>query len=493
MPESWFVRIGTEIRGPLTPAQVRALAEQGLLSPEDGISRNAFGPWIRAGRVPGLFAPPSQVGGRLMVAGGTFLEDTSAEGLATESAAEVPPIIAGMPRASPASGSLWGKEKGKSKAPRAERHLGKELQEELSPSELRESRRRQQIRLVKILSLTFLGVVAGGVALVVGVYTVRGMLAAGEAEQARRARQRGHVVPAPAIPVPENLEEVLTAVSASLAAGPAVTAAERRAGAPSVPIRWLNAATETASLGPLQVRISRVERGYARLVAEDGRIGRTRNPLLLIYVDLTLPEGCSPREVKGWASVELGAVHPILEDDTGKKWGQKVFGRLRFEGQLEKTTLEPGQTVQDLLVFDPPESQVRMLRLMLPATVVGAEGVIGFSIPGSMIADAEPGPEPSRRLRGLPPPNFSGEAGEVAADGAPKRVPGKQAETIRAEEMDQEDRIPIPGLQSDTGEVVESASGPSPPGDFSQDPRLQQLREQTLREGTGGPARRGTR
>ena len=55
---AWFVVVNEAVVGPLDDAQLRDLANQGLLQPEGKVSRQKDGPWVNASRVRGLFSEP---------------------------------------------------------------------------------------------------------------------------------------------------------------------------------------------------------------------------------------------------------------------------------------------------------------------------------------------------------------------------------------------------------------------------------------------------
>ncbi len=55
MASEWFCRIAGAELGPLSAQQVKAMAAQGRLHPDDVLRRGSDGPWLPAGRVKGLF------------------------------------------------------------------------------------------------------------------------------------------------------------------------------------------------------------------------------------------------------------------------------------------------------------------------------------------------------------------------------------------------------------------------------------------------------
>ena len=55
MASEWFCQIAGAELGPLSGQQVKTMAAQGRLHPDDVLRRGADGPWLPAGRVKGLF------------------------------------------------------------------------------------------------------------------------------------------------------------------------------------------------------------------------------------------------------------------------------------------------------------------------------------------------------------------------------------------------------------------------------------------------------
>jgi hypothetical protein len=58
MDGEWYCSVGGKEIGPLSPHQLRAMAESGGLMPTDRVRRGATGNWVHASQVKGLFATP---------------------------------------------------------------------------------------------------------------------------------------------------------------------------------------------------------------------------------------------------------------------------------------------------------------------------------------------------------------------------------------------------------------------------------------------------
>lgn len=55
MATEWFCRIRGQLRGPLSPQDLKALATAGQLAPDSLVRQGMAGAWVKAGRVKGLF------------------------------------------------------------------------------------------------------------------------------------------------------------------------------------------------------------------------------------------------------------------------------------------------------------------------------------------------------------------------------------------------------------------------------------------------------
>jgi predicted Zn finger-like uncharacterized protein len=89
----------------------------------------------------------------------------------------------------------------------------------------------------------------------------------------------------------------------------------------------------------------------------------------------------------GWAQGLLSPSAATLKDgfDNTYKRVMPEFGS-NIVGQLSETTsIYPGKSLEDLLVFEEPVPDVQFLRLVLPAAALGGEGEFRIQIPRQMI------------------------------------------------------------------------------------------------------------
>jgi hypothetical protein len=453
MVKEWFVKIGGEIRGPLTAAQVRALATQGLLTPGDGLSSSPHGPWKRAGEVPGLFPSATSKTGNALApvdqipssedtpsAGGivpsfsppgtSAVSDTpSGAGISQQKTAK-PPDQGTIHRPPPTSATFQ----------KTSEYRGPK------PAELQLKKRKERLRIVIRLAGAFCGVVVFGTALVVGVSHLRESLAARKREEGRRVSARP-VATTPEIRVPSDLDSVIAEVGSALAGSAGGNLNRTQANIVTIADRWFHAATETAPIGGASIRIAKVEMGWPRLLTPAGRAARPRDPCLLIYVEISVGEGSREVEFPGWTQLDQPGSGPQLRDANNRWLAMKKFPGFEIEGTLPPTVIRPGQSVTDVLVFSRPEQISGFYELTLPAPAVGGHGVVRFRIPSTMIQETSGPPtlagrvEKEKELEAAP----AGESrAEVPADRGVRPGEGSPSKEPVLEE--DSDRLPIPGV-----------------------------------------------
>ncbi len=78
---------------------------------------------------------------------------------------------------------------------------------------------------------------------------------------------------------------------------------------------------------------------------------------------------------------------PILLDNLGKSYRRKTIGSDReLAGHVRSAAIAPGQTVEDVLVFEAPAPEIVFLSLELPGSAVGLSGAFKLEIPRQMIS-----------------------------------------------------------------------------------------------------------
>lgn len=149
--------------------------------------------------------------------------------------------------------------------------------------------------------------------------------------------------------------------------------------------KWHDAASESARLGDLEVRIQRVEVGPADY-SKKAATTDTDEPCLLVRLVVT-NHGEDDFRYRSWPARSKGGV--VLEDAAATAYGQKpaVLGE-QLREQIQSEVLGPGKSAEDLLAFELPDRGVEELRLTLPGETVGQTEPFCFKIPKEMIGVA---------------------------------------------------------------------------------------------------------
>ena len=135
--------------------------------------------------------------------------------------------------------------------------------------------------------------------------------------------------------------------------------------------------------GDLGVTVTGYELRYLDIESESGAIQTTSDPVLLIYMTLT-NHGTTPirYDTRDAATTAQQAVTPVLFVDPGEgvELGQEhnvavvSLGQFRYLGDpiTGATTLLPGDSAEDVLLFERPPAEATRLKLSLPPTMFGS-------------------------------------------------------------------------------------------------------------------------
>jgi len=135
-------------------------------------------------------------------------------------------------------------------------------------------------------------------------------------------------------------------------------------------------ADKTVRLGDLEVSIADVAVETQRLSPET---------LLLIRLRLTHAGKKGELRYRSWGLAETAAATHLatLTEANGQKLRMRKFTpTARLKDQIPSAMLAPGETIDDVIVFEEPPEDVKLLRLSLPGAAYGAKGAIRFEIPG---------------------------------------------------------------------------------------------------------------
>ncbi len=464
MKDEWYVRIGTEVRGPLSRSQVLSLLAQGLVTGEDSIGRNPGGPWVPLAKVlrpqPPVSGGPTQRGSpspsewQSLPAGEARAraKDTPAHRLSEGVPGGAPlheSILGAFPEVAVGSSAVRARAD-------ASRRSGASAQ--LSAAEIRRQRRSARRKKVLTLLVILFGVSLGGGASVWTFHSLRARWAELTLAKQRLADRRYSPPAQEFVVVDEDTDRLLTRIGGMLG-----ESGDGVGGARPSQTKWLNAATEMATPGNAVVRIARVELGYARVVTTTGRRGRLRDPCVIVTLDISCGEKAKEFSYPGVSHFVALSSRPILQDDKGRALAPKISTRFRLEGQADAVVLRPGQSISDVLAFECPREDFRSLRLTLPGELFGVTQGVGFIISREMISDlraAEPRPDLAVRPGVTDSVELDSEAGPSTAIDAPGRAPqpGSGLPTAKTAVEHQnadhdpekdENRIPIPGVHFD--------------------------------------------
>jgi hypothetical protein len=372
MSDDWFCKIEGKKIGPLTAQQLRTIVAKGKLHPEHLVRRGDEGPWVPAGRVKGLFPekPPAGPGGGKQApspaAGGKPSKGSPPAGKALPTAREAPqPPAADLPEEFVLGPSGHKKHHVKMNVDR--------LHIEAAPVMVsgRKSRplglkKEEQKKLTMIL----LGVIGCGLlvaAMVFGWAAAHGMLSLNPAQEEVKKEEAKFEEPA-----------------AEKKSG-----SEKKAGAAKgkESETWNMVPLDSVVNGSVEVKVIKPLRGPP---PEGSQVDRSDyEEVLMLPVNLNLKEGAQEAvEFKSWAETSVKR-NVVLKDDLNAMYQLLDMVSVKGDGK----TIAQHKGLQVRLLFRPPTKRVKYLRLELPASAFGGEGMLKFEVPAKLIpppADKEP-------------------------------------------------------------------------------------------------------
>ncbi len=161
------------------------------------------------------------------------------------------------------------------------------------------------------------------------------------------------------------------------------------------PIEWRDAEGGGLTLGTARVEIVRAEFGETRGRDAAGTVVISDRQYLSIIVRIE-NYGQTPLHYHSWYGNEFSVadtkVRVRLWDDAKRQYPWILFDDVvSVRWHTPSAEIEPGKKIEDVIIFDLPESldrdSVKSLRIELPAAAVGQEGFYHFELPRSMIED----------------------------------------------------------------------------------------------------------
>lgn len=159
---------------------------------------------------------------------------------------------------------------------------------------------------------------------------------------------------------------------------------------PSPPVetvQYCDALNETATIGPVNVRVVSVQMGKPRVARRNGRIATPKEDYLIVTLELLNKDAAKKVVYAGWGGGIYGTGGTSLVDSFKTPYLVKLFSGGIVEGQQREVSLFGGEPLRDVLVFERPVDAADYLRLSLPGAALGQDGTVRFEIPRRMFRD----------------------------------------------------------------------------------------------------------
>jgi hypothetical protein len=151
---------------------------------------------------------------------------------------------------------------------------------------------------------------------------------------------------------------------------------------------WVDAGGCAVQQGGLRVQVVGASVGPVQMPGAATKY--TKEKYLLVRLRVQRPEATqefADAERPRAPSADAGS-RPRLTDDAGKEYEPRQPAGAGPAGGVRGSVVFPVAVVEEALLFDPPGTAVRYLRLELPAAAWGGRGTFRFTIPRSMIRRA---------------------------------------------------------------------------------------------------------
>ncbi len=146
---------------------------------------------------------------------------------------------------------------------------------------------------------------------------------------------------------------------------------------------WVDASQDALHRGDVRLRIRSAVVGPLEFEPISGKKPPAARGLV---IGLRITNTGLSRKVSYTRWRERQEDRPILRDDQGKSYAEKVFsGGWIVKGSGHSATIPTAKSLDDELVFEAPPPTIRSLRLELPASAVGSDGMFQMELPRQMI------------------------------------------------------------------------------------------------------------
>jgi hypothetical protein len=132
------------------------------------------------------------------------------------------------------------------------------------------------------------------------------------------------------------------------------------------------------------VTITDVKIGKVKLETFDGSAREFKDSKLLVSVSVTNTNAARKLELLGWGSHDATSKEDSVKllDERDNSYRKFTTSGVRtIVGQADAPSVGPGETVTDLLVFEPPIAQAKVLRLRLARSNYRSDGYLQFKFP----------------------------------------------------------------------------------------------------------------
>ena len=389
MAADWYCKIAGAQLGPLSTQQLKALAADGRLRPDDEVCQGEGGKWVQASRVKGLIksdssevlvarpledrpsAEPKATGPRATSNSGAIPKAKSAAAPPEPPAAAVPVAKAATAAApQPVAQAVAAQSPFNFAGPDTNRSgSSKGRATSLSPADAAKHRQKQR----KKLLFGSIGALAG-LAVIGAVLLFANPFGSTEDEG-----------PSPEMLAAQQFKEAELGDELSMDVDDLVGDDDTAAEVDASGEKWLDASKQKATAGPVTVRILSVAVGKPRILRNTGSTATPKDDYLIVTLELANSDPKKKVGHSGWSRAPI-AQRVVLNDNLGNPYQLETFSRSgTIEGQKTDTSLYADDPVLDILVFERPVDAAEHLRLELPASTFGEDKVLRFQIPRKMI------------------------------------------------------------------------------------------------------------
>jgi hypothetical protein len=147
---------------------------------------------------------------------------------------------------------------------------------------------------------------------------------------------------------------------------------------------WVDASRDAIRMGDVRIRVRSATVKMADFVEwKDGKVPKE----FYLVIELRISNVGLSRSVDYLSWYRADGPAPALTDNQGKSYRVKHFesGR-KVKGHVASASIPTQKFVDDVLIFEAPAAGVEYLRLEIPASAFGADGVVRLEIPKEMIA-----------------------------------------------------------------------------------------------------------